>query len=69
MTRILIREEAAPRVSVFSFQTMVKVVLIFGSETRVINPYMGWVLGEFQDQMAQRLTVWLPWRRNDRKWE
>ena len=44
------------QVSVFSFKAIVQAVLLFGSETWVVTPRMGRVLGGFQDQVAQRLT-------------
>ena len=48
MTRILSREGAEPRVSGFLFKAMVQAVLVFGSETWVVTPCMGRVLGGFQ---------------------
>ena len=47
---------------------MVQVVLIFGSETWVVTPRMGRDLGGFQDQLAIRLTGWIPRRKPDGKW-
>ena len=67
MTRILIREVAAPRVSGFFFKSMVQVMLIFGAETWVVTPRIGKALGVFQAQVERRLTGWLPWRTPDRK--
>ena len=68
MTRILSREGAEPQVSGFFFKSVIQSVLLFGAETWIVNPCMGRVLGGFQDQVARRLTVQLPWRRSDRKW-
>ena len=80
MTRILIREGAEPWVSGFLFKFIVQAVLLFGSETWVVTPLMGRALGEFQDQVAQRLTGRLSrrkmagsrstpkWRRQGRRW-
>ena len=45
VARILIREGARPRVSVFFFKDVVQSVLLFGAETWVVNPRMGRVLG------------------------
>ena len=45
MTRILSREGAEPRVYGFFFKTVLQVVLLFGSETWVVTPLMGRVLG------------------------
>ena len=68
MTRILSREGARPRVSVFFFIAVVQSVLIFGEETWVVTPCMGRVLGGFQYQAEKQLTGQLPWRREDSKW-
>ena len=69
MTRILSREGAEPRVSVFFFKSVVQSVFLFGSEIWVVTPHIGRVLGFFQDQVAQRLTGRLPRRKTNRKWE
>ena len=52
LTRILIREGAPPRVSIFFFEAVVQSVLIFSAETWVVTPHMVRVLGGFQDQVA-----------------
>ena len=52
MKIILIREGAEPRVYDFLFKTIVKSVLLFGAETWVVTPRMGWILGGFQDQVT-----------------
>ena len=44
-------------------------MLIFFAETGVANPRMGRFQGGFQDQVARRLTGWLPRRRLDGRWE
>ena len=44
-------------------------MLLFGAETWVVTPRVGRVLGDFQDQLARRLTVRLPQWRSDGKWE
>ena len=43
--------------------------MLFGSETWVVTPRMGRVLGGFQDQVARRLTGRLPRQKTDGKWE
>ena len=53
MTSIHSREGVEPRLSGFSFKVVVQSVLIFGAETWVATPCMGWVLVGFQDQVAQ----------------
>ena len=45
LTRIISREEAALRVSKFFFKLVVQSVLLFGTETWVVTPLMGRVLG------------------------
>ena len=45
LTRILSKEGAAQRVSRFFFKAVVLLVLIFGAETLVVAPLMGWFLG------------------------
>ena len=47
---------------------MVQVVLLFGSETKVVTPRMGMSPGGSQDQVATRLTGRLLRRKPDRKW-
>ena len=54
--RILSREGAEPRLSIFFFKAVVQAVLLFGSETWAVTPCMVRVLGGFQDQVARRLT-------------
>ena len=68
LTKILSREGAAPRVSGFFFNPVVQSVLLFGAETWVVTPHMVWVLGGFQDKLAQRLMGRLLRRQTDRKW-
>ena len=41
MKRILSREGAAPRVFGFFFKAVMHAVLLFGSETWLVTPYMG----------------------------
>ena len=68
MTRILSREGAELQVSVFFFKAVVQDMLIFGSETWVVTPRMGRVMGDFQDQVAQRLTGRIKQQKTERKW-
>ena len=69
MTRILRREGAELRVSGFFFKSIFQSVLMFGAETWVITPHMGWVLGGFQYQVAKQLTGQLPRKQEYGKWE
>ena len=48
MTRIYSREGSEPRVSGFFFKAVVQSVLLFGVETWLVTPHMGWVLGGLQ---------------------
>ena len=57
MSRILIREGAAPRVYCFFFKAVVQAVLFFGAENWVVTPHIGKALGGFQTQVARRLTL------------
>ena len=66
MSRIISREVATPRVSVFFFKAMIQAVLLFGSETWVVTPHMGTALGGFQTQVDRRLMGHLSWRTKDR---
>ena len=68
MPRILRREGAAPRVSGFFFKALVQAVLLSGLETWVVTPRMGKAPGGFQDQGERRLTVRIPQRTTDGKW-
>ena len=52
-----------------TFKAIVQAVLLFGSETWVVTPRMGRVLGGLQDQVAQRLTGRLAQQKTERKWE
>ena len=48
---------------------MAKTVLLFGTETWVVTPLMGRVLGGFQYQVARWTMERLPRRKTDRKLE
>ena len=51
------------------FKAVVQSVLLFGTETWVVNPRMGKVLEGFQDQVVWLLTGRLPRRSLYRRWE
>ena len=51
------------------FKTLMQEVLIFGSETWVMTPRVGWALGGFQHRVARRITRRKPRRLLDRVWE
>ena len=57
-----------PQVYGFFFKAVIQAVLIFGSETWVVTPRMGKVLGRFQTQVDRRLTGQLLQRTTDGKW-
>ena len=63
------QEGAAPRVSGYLFKAVVQLVLLFEAENRLVTSRVGQVLGEFQDQVALRLTGRLLRRRDNGKWE
>ena len=69
ISRIMIREGARPQVSGFFFKAVVQSVLLFGTETWVVNPCMGRFLGGFQYQMVRQLRGRLSLRRSDGRWE
>ena len=56
MSRIMIRKGGRPQVPVFFFKDVAQLVLLFGAETWVVTPRMGWFLGSFQDQVTWRLV-------------
>ena len=69
MVRILSGVGARPHVYRFFFKDVVQSVLLFGAETWVMNPCMGWALRGFQDQVERRLMGNLLWKRGDGKWD
>ena len=62
MSRFLSREVADPNISGHFFKAVVHVVLIFGAETWVLNPWMERALCRFNHRFARRLT-WMQLRR------
>ena len=62
MTKILGQEGSDPRVSGIFFKAAVQAVLLFGSETWVLNPFMERALGSVQNSIVQRITVRQPRR-------
>ena len=68
MDRILSREGVEPLLSGLFFKAVFQAVLLLGSETSVVTPYMRRALGGFQDQAARRLTGQILQRKPDRKW-
>ena len=69
MSRILSWEGARPQVSGFFFKAGVQLLLLFGSDTWVVTPRMGQVIGGFQDQVAWQLTRRLKRKRSYGRWE
>ena len=53
LTRILVLEGASPMVLGLFFKAIVQGVILFGSETWVLNPHMGRSLGIFQNMLAR----------------
>ena len=56
MTRILVWEEANQRVSRMFYKSVVQAVLLFRSDTWVLNPHIGRALRSFQHRVARRIT-------------
>ena len=68
LTRILSREGADARTSGQIYLAVVQLVQLYGSETWVMTPYIGRVLGVFHHRLAHRLTGRQPWRGRDGVW-
>ena len=68
LTRILSREGADARTSGQIYLAVVQLVQLYGSETWVMTPYIGRVLGGFHHRLAHRLTGRQPWRGRDGVW-
>ena len=69
LSRILGREEANPQVSGIFFKAVLQAVLLFRSETWVMTPCMGRVLGGFQHRVAKQITGRQPRRLLDGSWD
>ena len=68
MTRVLGREGADARTSVQIYLAVVQLVLIYGSDTWVMTPCIGRVLGRSHYRVARRLKGRQPWRGKDGVW-
>ena len=68
LTMILGREGANLRVSRIFFNMVVQAVLLFGSETWVLNPRMEWDLVSFHQTVARRITGRQPRRQDEGGW-
>ena len=53
MSKILIRKVERPRISRFFFKSITQSVLLFDTESWLVNPHMGRYLGGFQEQVAR----------------
>ena len=62
-------EGSKMRVPEIFFKVLVQAVLLFGSYTWAMTPFMGRDLGGFQNRMAQRTMVIYLWRLQDGSWE
>ena len=69
LTRSLGWEGANRRVSGMFFNEVVRVVLIFGSETWVLTPRMGRALGSFQQGVARWISERQPKMRKEGGWK
>ena len=68
LTRVLRREGADARTSGKIYWVVVKLVLLYGSETRVLTLRMHRVMGGFHHRVAYRLMGWQPWKGRDGGW-
>ena len=68
MYSVLRREGSDARTLGRIYVTVVQAVMIYGSETWVITPYIGRVLGGFHHRVACRLTGRQPWRGQGGGW-
>ena len=69
ISKILSREGARPRVSGFFFKAVIQSVLLFDTDSWLVNPHMGRYLRGFQDQVKRRMTGRLPWKSLNRRWD
>ena len=70
LSKILIREGADPKVLGNFYKTVAQSVLLFGAETRFLNPRMEQALDSFQNRVARRITGKQPRQRwKDGSWE
>ena len=69
LSRILVREGGNVRLSGMFFKEVVKVVLLFGSEMRVMTPSIGQALGGFQHRVSRLITGKQPRRIQNVSWE
>ena len=68
LTHILIREGADAQTSGHIYLAVVQSVLLYGSKTWVLMPFMKRVLGGFHHRVDLRLTGQQPWKGWDRGW-
>ena len=68
LTRVLIRELTDSRTSGQIYLAVVQLVMIDGSETWVMTPHTGRVLGGFHHRVARRMPWTKPWRGGDGVW-
>jgi hypothetical protein len=60
ISRVLIRESASPRISVLFYKATIQTILLYGSETWVINDEIICMLTSFHHGIARRLTGRFP---------
>ena len=68
LLRILIREEADPKVSGHFYKVVLQALLLFGAETWVLTSRMERALDSFHHRVAQRLTRRYLRRQGGRSW-
>jgi hypothetical protein len=70
ISRVLIRDGAAPRISAMFYKSVAQSVLLYGSETWVLSPKMLSKLEGFHKQITRRLTGRTPvYRRREDEWQ
>ena len=68
MTRVLIREGEYSHTLGYIYLVVVQSVMIYGSETWVMTPHIGRILGGLHHMVVHRLTGRQPWRGRDGVW-
>jgi hypothetical protein len=64
IAKVLVRDNATPRVSGMFYKAVVQAILLYGSESWVITPAMIKVLDSFHHRVARRITGRMPRRIN-----
>ena len=68
LTQVLSREGSDAWTSVQIYLAVVQSVLLYGSETWVVTPCIGRLLGRFHHRVAHNLTYRQNWRGREGVW-